>query len=50
MKLCGKNKGKSPRYVIAITRTDPLSLWELGGGRVNSGKLEKMRYFLLTKE
>ena len=33
----------SPRYAIGITRTDPLSLGELGG--VNSEKIEKMRYF-----
>ena len=31
---------KSPRYVIDITGTDPLSLGELGGS-VNSKKLEK---------
>ena len=39
----------SPRYVIDITRTDPLFLgeWE---GRVNSKKLERMRYFLLMKQ
>ena len=29
-----------PRYVIEMTRTDPLSLGELGGGG-NSEKLEK---------
>ena len=34
----------SPRYVIEITGTDPLSLGELGR-RVNSKKFEKMRYF-----
>ena len=32
-----------PRYVIDITGTDQLSLREFGG-RVNSGKLEKMRH------
>ena len=35
----------SPRYVIDMTGTDSLSLGELGGGKVNSKKLEKMRYF-----
>ena len=35
----------SLRYVIDITGTDPLSLGELGRGRVNSEKSEKMRYF-----
>jgi len=34
----------SPRYVTEITRTDPLSLVELGGGS-SSEKLEKTRYF-----
>ena len=34
----------SPRYGIDITGTDLLSLGEFGG-RVNSKKLEKMRYF-----
>ena len=48
MKLGGKII-KSPRYVIDITGTDLLCLGELGG-RVNSKKIEKMRYFLLTKE
>jgi len=38
-----------PRYVTDIAGTDLLSLRELVG-RVNSEKLEKMRYFLLTKE
>ena len=33
----------SPRYMIDITRTDSLSLGELGGGH-NSEKIEKMRY------
>ena len=49
MKFGGKNRQKS-RYVIDITRADLLSLKELGGGGVNSEKLEKMKYFLLTKE
>ena len=31
----------NPRYVIDITGTDPLSFGELGGGRVNSEKIEK---------
>ena len=35
----------SPRYVINITGLNPLSLGELGGGRVNTEKLEKLRYF-----
>ena len=43
LKLVGKISTR-PRYVIDITRTDPLSLGELGGG-VNSEKLEKIRYF-----
>ena len=34
----------SPRYVIDITGMDPLSLGE-SGGRVNSKKIEKIRYF-----
>ena len=34
----------SPRYVIDITGTDPLSLGELRGGG-NSEKLEKVRHF-----
>ena len=34
----------SPKYVIEITGTDPLSLGDLGG-RINSKKLEKVRYF-----
>ena len=34
----------SPRYGIDITGTDLVSLGELGG-RVNSKKLEKVRYF-----
>ena len=33
----------SPRYITEITRPDPLSLVELGGGD-NTEKLEKMRY------
>ena len=44
MKLKGKIS-PSPRYMIDITKTDPLSLGELGEGRVNSEELEKMRYF-----
>ena len=36
---------RSPRYVIDIIGTDPLSFGELGGRGVNSEKLEKMRYF-----
>ena len=40
----------SPRYVIDITGTDPLSLGELGGGEVLILKNKKMRYFQLTKE
>ena len=44
MKLVGKIT-TSLRYVTDITGTDPLSLGELGGGRVNSEKLEKMKYF-----
>ena len=36
---------RGPRYVIDITGTDSLSLGELGWGRINSEKLEKMRYF-----
>ena len=39
---------RSPRYVIDITRTDPLYLGEFGR-RVNSEKLEKMRYFNLRR-
>ena len=35
---------RSPRCVIDITRTNLLSLGELGG-KANSEKLEKMRYF-----
>ena len=35
----------SPRYVTDITGTDPLSLGEFGGGRVNSEQIRKMRYF-----
>ena len=35
----------SPRYGIDITGTDLISLGKLGGGRVNSKNLEKMRYF-----
>ena len=31
----------SPRYVIDITKMDPLSLEELGEGGFNSEKLEK---------
>ena len=38
----------SPRYVIDITRTDPLSLGELGR-RVNSEKLGKNELFLTYK-
>ena len=34
----------SPTYVIDITGTDLLSLGDLGE-RVNSEKLEKMKYF-----
>ena len=34
----------SPKYVIEITGTDPLSLGELGGGG-NHEQLEKMRCF-----
>ena len=34
----------TPRYVTEITGLDPLSLVELGGGGINSEKLEKMRY------
>ena len=42
---------KSPRYVIDIIGMDPLSVGELGrGAMVNSEKLEKMRYFYLTKQ
>ena len=37
---------RSPRYVIDIIETNPLYLGELGGGRVNCEKLEKMIYFL----
>ena len=33
----------SPRYVIDITGTEPLSLKELGGGLILK-KIEKMRY------
>ena len=33
----------SLRYVIEITGTD--LLWGVGGGEVNSEKIEKMRYF-----
>ena len=36
---------KYRRYVIDVTGLDSLSLGELGGGRVNSEKLEKVRYF-----
>ena len=37
---------RSPRYVIDITGMDLNCLGELwGGGRFNSEKLEKMRYF-----
>ena len=42
--LVGK-MSTNPKYVIDITGTDPLSLGELGAGRVNSEKLEKIRYF-----
>ena len=35
----------SPRYVIDITGTDPLSLGELEGRGVNSEQIRKMRYF-----
>ena len=35
----------SPRYMIDMIGTDPLSLGQLGGGGGNSEKLEKMRYF-----
>ena len=35
---------RSLRYVIDIIGTDPL-YWGGGGGRVNSEKLENMRYF-----
>ena len=35
--------------MIGITGTDPLSLGELGGGGVNSEKLEKIRYFNLQR-
>ena len=34
----------SPRYVIDITGTDPISLGELGGGRLIL-KIRKIRYF-----
>ena len=34
----------SPRYMIDITGTDPVSLGELGRG-VNSEQIRKMRYF-----
>ena len=34
----------SPRYVIDVNGTNPLSLGELRG-RVNSEKLEKIRFF-----
>ena len=34
----------SPRYMIDINGTDPLSLGYLGGGGI-SEKLEKIRYF-----
>ena len=37
---------RTPRYAIYITGTDLMCLGELGGGgRVNSEKLEKIRYF-----
>ena len=39
-----KKISRSPRYAIDITGMDLLCLGELGG-RVNSEKLEKMRYF-----
>ena len=39
----------SPRYVIDITRTDPLSLGELGG-RVNSKTLKKNEVCLTYEE
>ena len=45
MKLGGKIS-RSTRYVIDITGTDLLCMVELGG-RVNSEKLEKIRYFRL---
>ena len=58
MKLGEKNKhwnkskedndlGISPRSVTDITRPDPLSLVELGGGeRSNSGKIRKNEVFV----
>ena len=39
----------SPRYVIDMTGTDPLSLGELGRGRVNSEKLVKGSIFNLRR-
>ena len=36
---------RNPRYVIETTGTDLLCLEDIGGGIVNSEKLEKMRYF-----
>ena len=35
----------SPRYMIDLAGTDPLSLGYLGGGVVHSEKLETMGYF-----
>ena len=49
MKLGGKIS-ISPRYVIEITGTDPLSLGELGGGgRLILNKLEKIGIFNLRR-
>ena len=45
MKL-DEEKSTSPRYMIDITGTDPLSLGQLGG-RDNSEKLEKRGIFNL---
>ena len=39
----------SPKYIIEITGTDPLSLGELGGGRINPKTLKK-EVFLTYEE
>ena len=43
MKLGGKNKHTSPRYVTDIAGSESALFGGVGGG-VNSRKLEKMRY------
>ena len=40
----------SPRYVIDLNETDPLSLGELRGGGGKFGKIRKNEVFLIYKQ